>query len=53
MNVSRSCTLLIFYTCCFLQIDFVSTTVKKYEISLVVDVEGVGEEILSLPIVAK
>ena len=33
--------------------DFVSTTVKKYEIALVVDVDGVGEEILSLPIIAK
>lgn len=30
-----------------------STTVKKYEIALVVDVDGVGEEILSLPIIAK
>ena len=35
------------------QVDFVSTTVKKYDIALVVDVEGVGDEILSLPIVAK
>ena len=35
------------------QVDFVSTTVKKYEIALVVDVDGVGEEILSLPIIAK
>lgn len=35
------------------QVDFVSTTVKKYEIALVVDVDGVGEEILSLPIKAK
>jgi len=31
----------------------VSTTVKKYEIALLVDVDGVGEEILSLPIIAK
>ena len=30
-----------------------STSVKKYEIALVVDVDGVGEEILSLPIIAK
>ena len=35
------------------QVDFVSTSVKKYEIALVVDVDGVGEEILSLPITAK
>ena len=33
--------------------DFVSITVKKYEIALVVDVDGVGEEILSLPIITK
>ena len=28
-------------------------TVKKYDISLVVDVDGVGDEILSLPIIAR
>lgn len=28
-------------------------TVKKYDVSLVVDVEGVGEEIASLPLIAK
>ncbi|XP_068693384.1 hydrocephalus-inducing protein homolog [Montipora foliosa] len=36
-----------------IKVDFVSTTVKKYDIVLVVDVDGVGDEILSLPIVAK
>ena len=30
-----------------------SLTVKKYETVMVVDVDGVGEEILSLPISAK
>ncbi|PIK52781.1 putative hydrocephalus-inducing protein-like [Apostichopus japonicus] len=30
-----------------------SNTTKKYDLSLVVDVEGVGEEILNLPITAK
>ena len=30
-----------------------SMTVKKYDVSLVVDIEGVGEEIASLPLLAK
>ena len=32
--------------------DLISTTVKTYEYSLVVDIEGVGENLLSLPIMA-
>ena len=35
------------------QIDLVSMTAKKYDVSLVVDIEGVGEEIASLPLLAK
>jgi|TARA_B110000971_G_C19634346_1_gene330585 hypothetical protein len=34
------------------RIDLVSTTIKEYVYSLTVDVEGVGEAILSLPILA-
>lgn len=34
-------------------VNFISNTIKKYEMNLVVDVENVGEEILSLPILAK
>ena len=33
--------------------EFCSNTIKKYDVSLVVDVEGVGDEVLSLPIIAK
>ncbi|GMH58813.1 hypothetical protein TrST_g5240 [Triparma strigata] len=35
------------------QVDLISTTVKEYEYSLRVDVEGVGENLLSLPIIAE
>lgn len=34
-------------------VNFVSNTIKKYEMHLVVDVDKVGEEIVSLPITAK
>ncbi|XP_046359897.2 hydrocephalus-inducing protein homolog isoform X3 [Haliotis rufescens] len=34
-------------------VNFVSNTVKKYDVSLVVDVDNVGEEILTLPLQAK
>ena len=34
-------------------VNFISNTIKKYEMNLVVDVESVGEEIVSLPITAK
>ena len=34
-------------------VNFISNTIKKYEMNMVVDVENVGEEILSLPIFAK
>ncbi|KAL3860158.1 hypothetical protein ACJMK2_010318 [Sinanodonta woodiana] len=34
-------------------VNFISNTIKKYEMALVVDVESVGEEIVSLPITAK
>ena len=35
------------------QVELTSNTVKKYDMSLVVDVEGVGTELLALPITAK
>ena len=35
------------------RVDLCSNTLKKYELALVVDVEGVGEEVLTLPITAK
>ncbi|XP_059164892.1 hydrocephalus-inducing protein homolog isoform X11 [Physella acuta] len=35
------------------KVNFVPNTIKKYEMALVVDVERVGEEIMSLPISAK
>lgn len=35
-----------------IQVDFTSNTVKNYEYHLLVDVEGVGEGIQSLPIYA-
>ncbi|XP_053402100.1 hydrocephalus-inducing protein homolog isoform X11 [Mercenaria mercenaria] len=34
-------------------VNFISNTIKKYEMNLVVDVDSVGEEIVSLPITAK
>lgn len=34
-------------------VKFISNTIKKYEMNMVVDVESVGEEIVSLPITAK
>ncbi|CAK0791290.1 unnamed protein product [Prorocentrum cordatum] len=34
------------------QVDFVSSTEKKYDLRLVVDLEGVGNELLSIPITA-
>ncbi|XP_052230840.1 hydrocephalus-inducing protein-like isoform X4 [Dreissena polymorpha] len=34
-------------------VKFISNTIKKYEMNLVVDVDKVGEEIVSLPITAK
>jgi len=36
-----------------LTVNFISNTIKKYDMVLVVDVENVGEEVLSLPITAK
>ena len=36
-----------------IKMDFISNTLKKYDLSLVVDVEGVGDEILCLPISAR
>ena len=35
------------------KIDLCSNTLKKYDLSLVVAVDGVGEEVLVLPITAK
>ena len=35
------------------KVNFISNTIKKYEMNLVVDVENVGEEIVTLPITAK
>ena len=34
-------------------LNFVSNTIKKYDVALVVDVDKVGEEVLSLPISAR
>lgn len=34
-------------------VKFISNTIKKYEMNMVVDVEGVGEEVVTLPITAK
>ncbi|XP_033116735.1 hydrocephalus-inducing protein homolog isoform X2 [Anneissia japonica] len=36
-----------------IQIQLISNTLKKYDMAMVVDVEKVGSEILSLPIIAK
>ena len=36
-----------------MQVDLCSNTVKKYDLTLVVDVEGVGDAICSLPIGAR
>ncbi|XP_064641495.1 hydrocephalus-inducing protein-like isoform X2 [Lineus longissimus] len=36
-----------------IQIDFVSNTLRKYDTALVVDVKGVGDEIVSLPIISR
>ena len=36
-----------------IQVNFCSNSLKKYDLSLVVDVDGVGQEILALPISAK
>ena len=36
-----------------IKVDLCSNTVKKYDLSMVVDVEGVGDEIVTLPISAR
>nr|XP_006823299.1 PREDICTED: hydrocephalus-inducing protein homolog [Saccoglossus kowalevskii] len=36
-----------------IKVELISNTIKKYDMSVVVDIDGVGEEILSLPISAK
>ena len=36
-----------------LQLDFISYTVKKYDLAMLVDVEAVGPELLALPIVGE
>ena len=36
-----------------LKVDLCSNSIKKYDLALVVDIEGVGDEIVSLPISAK
>ena len=36
-----------------LKVDLCSNTVKKYDLSLVVDVEGVGDEVVRLPVTAR
>ncbi|XP_072277434.1 hydrocephalus-inducing protein homolog [Pyxicephalus adspersus] len=36
-----------------IEVTFCSNQVKKYELALVVDVEGIGEEVLALPITAR
>lgn len=40
------------FTLCF-QVTLCSNTVQKYELALVVDVEGIGEEVLALLITAR
>lgn len=35
------------------KVELCSNTVKKYEVELVVDVEGVGDAMLTLPITAR
>ena len=37
----------------FFQVELTSNSLKKYDLALVVDVDGVGQELLSLPISAK
>lgn len=41
----------VYYT--FVQVTLCANTVKTYRLELVVDVEGVGEEIMSIPINAR
>lgn len=36
-----------------IEIDFCSLSLRRYDCSLVVDVDGVGEEVLSVPIQAR
>ncbi len=36
-----------------IKVDLCSNTIKKYDLDLVVDIEGVGEAIVSLPITAR
>ncbi|KAF4667893.1 hypothetical protein FOL47_003343 [Perkinsus chesapeaki] len=36
-----------------IQVDFIPESIKAYELSLVVDLEGVGQELLSIPISAE
>lgn len=38
---------------CSFQVTLCSNTVQKYELALVVDVEGIGEEVLALLITAR
>jgi hypothetical protein len=37
----------------FCQVDFISSTEKSYELSLVLDLDGVGQELSSIPIFAR
>ena len=36
-----------------IKVDLCSNTVKKYDLAMVVDIEGVGDEIVALPVAAK
>lgn len=36
-----------------IKVELCSNTVKKYDVGLVVDIQGVGEEVVTLPISAK
>lgn len=38
---------------CWLQVTLCSNTVQQYSLAMVVDVNGVGEELLALPIKAR
>jgi len=45
----RLCTVCVFV----FQLTFCSNTVQDYNLALVLDIQGVGEEVLALPIKAR
>lgn len=44
---------LILFPLSCVQVTFCANQVKKYELALVVDIDGIGEEVLALPITAR